>query len=114
MVDGEASEHGSCDLRTSASVLILSSTPSVAGMGCEACQSHVRTVIDRSAGVVGSDVDFTKGTARLVVADGWGFDLQRLSARLATEGYDVQPASPPPPPPPVVTPASEAESKAEL
>ena len=80
----------------------------VDGMGCEACQSHVRTVIERSAGVVGSEVDFTKGTARLLVADGWGFDLERLSRRLEVEGYTVVPPastklpspSPPPPPPP--------------
>ena len=73
----------------------------VDGMGCEACQSHVRTVIDRSAGVVGSEVDFTKGTARLVVADAWGFDLERLSQRLEIEGYSlVQPLPPSPSPPP--------------
>ena len=74
----------------------------VDGMGCEACQSHVRGVIERSAGVVGSEVDFTKGTAKLVVADEWGFDLARLSKRLASEGYEVQPAlaTVPPSPPP--------------
>ena len=88
----------------------------VDGMGCEACQSHVRTVIDRSAGVVGSEVDFTQGTARLLVADGWGFNLTALGERLLHEGYELVPAPPPPPPPPR-SPAASAqpiEEKTEL
>jgi len=59
------------------------------GMGCEACQVHVRSVLDRSAGVVSSDVDFEAGFADLEIADGWGFNLTAIKQRLRRDGYEV-------------------------
>merc|ERR1719327_1281965 len=61
----------------------------VDGMGCEACQLHVRGVIERSGGVIGSAVDFKKGTAEILVAKGWSFDAHALSARLEEDGYSL-------------------------
>jgi copper chaperone CopZ len=61
----------------------------VEGMGCEACESHVRAVIERSSGVVSSRVDFTVGEARLLVSDRWGFDADGLRSRLREDGYDA-------------------------
>lgn len=58
-------------------------------MGCEACQSHVRTLIERHPGVaLAESVDFTTGGARLLVSDAWGFDRARLFAALAEDGYE--------------------------
>jgi copper chaperone CopZ len=37
----------------------------VDGMGCEACQTHVKNVLDRSGGVIASSVDFTTGHAEV-------------------------------------------------
>ena len=37
----------------------------VDGMGCEACQTHVKNVLDRSGGVIASSVDFTTGYAEV-------------------------------------------------
>ena len=62
----------------------------VDGMGCEACESHVRSVIERSAGVVDSQVDFTAGSARLLVSQRWGYDHAALVAKLARDGYEIK------------------------
>jgi len=59
------------------------------GMGCEACQWHVRSVLERTAGVASADVDFAAGVANLRVSDGWGFNLTRLTLVLREGGYDV-------------------------
>lgn len=59
----------------------------IGGMGCEACQVHVRTVIDMSAGVLGSAVDWKAGKAELWVNPEWGFNLTRISAQLELDGY---------------------------
>ena len=37
----------------------------VDGMGCEACQTHVKGILDRSGGVVASSVDFNTGVAEV-------------------------------------------------
>jgi hypothetical protein len=39
----------------------------VNGMGCEACQLHVRTTLEMSAGVLSSRVDWEGGTAEVWV-----------------------------------------------
>ena len=82
------------------------------GMGCEACQLHVRTVIEMSAGVLGSAVDWKAGRAELCAPKPstrhnrppkvdrlclrlvgvnpdpqWGFNLTHISARLEADGY---------------------------
>lgn len=59
------------------------------GMGCEACQLHVRTVLERSAGVVSSEVDFEKGLARVLIADDWGWNLTAVGERLSHDGYEI-------------------------
>ena len=59
------------------------------GMGCEACQWHVRSVLERTAGVVSSDVDFNRGIAKVVVAEGWGFNITQLALILKQDGYEI-------------------------
>lgn len=50
-------------------------------MGCEACQSHVRRILDGSPGVFASKVDLDTGTASLIVHEQWGFNLTTLAQR---------------------------------
>lgn len=84
------------------------------GMGCEACQLHVKTVIEMSSGVstprpppesrsfpdmfltdclgcqvLGSAVDWQAGKAELWVNEDWGFNLTQVSAQLAEDGYET-------------------------
>ena len=61
----------------------------VSGMGCEACQAHVSSVLHGAAGIVGATVDFEKGTAMLSVAKGWAYNLTEISAKLEAGGYSV-------------------------
>lgn len=61
----------------------------VNGMGCEACQLHVRTTLEMSAGVLSSRVDWEGGTAAVWVNSAWGFNLTDLSARLEYDGYEI-------------------------
>eukprot|EP00931_Biecheleriopsis_adriatica_P063448 TRINITY_DN38429_c0_g1_i1.p1 TRINITY_DN38429_c0_g1~~TRINITY_DN38429_c0_g1_i1.p1 ORF type:complete len:479 (-),score=107.12 TRINITY_DN38429_c0_g1_i1:48-1484(-) len=67
----------------------------VDGMGCEACQVHVQSVMDRMGGVVSSHVDFASGQAELVVNRGWNFDMSELSRRLEADGYSASPLTSP-------------------
>lgn len=60
----------------------------VDGMGCEACEAHVRGVIEQSPGVISGHVDFDKGTAEFQVAEDWGFDLPDLLRRLGEDSYE--------------------------
>jgi len=62
----------------------------VDGMGCEACEVHVRGVMDRSSGVISSRADFQKGFAELEVAADWGFDLPSVLRNLKDDGYEAQ------------------------
>lgn len=59
------------------------------GMGCEACGARVRTLLERSAGVIGADVRFEDGTATVRVADAFGFNYTEVSRLLSYEGYEV-------------------------
>ena len=59
------------------------------GMGCEACGARVRTLLERSAGVIGADVRFEDGTAMVRVADDFGFNYTEVSRLLSYEGYEV-------------------------
>merc|ERR1712194_60866 len=59
------------------------------GMGCEACQAHVQGLLERSSGVVSAEVDFNKGSAEVVVAQGWGFDVKHAASKLEADGYTV-------------------------
>lgn len=61
----------------------------VDGMGCEACEAHVRGVLDRAGGVVSSQVNFEAGKATVMVAKDWGFALDSVSSELAVDGYDI-------------------------
>ena len=64
----------------------------VNGMGCEACQLHVRTTLEMSAGVLSSSVNWEGGTAEVWVNSNWGFNLTDLSARLEYDGYEISPS----------------------
>jgi len=62
----------------------------VEGMGCEACEMHVRSVIDRSSGVISSRADFKGGFAELDVAENWGFDAAGIARELKRDGFEVK------------------------
>eukprot|EP00933_Yihiella_yeosuensis_P079869 TRINITY_DN9328_c0_g2_i1.p1 TRINITY_DN9328_c0_g2~~TRINITY_DN9328_c0_g2_i1.p1 ORF type:complete len:468 (+),score=79.74 TRINITY_DN9328_c0_g2_i1:83-1486(+) len=59
------------------------------GMGCEACEAHVRNVVDRSSGVIGSRADFKGGFAEIEVAKDWGFNLTKIVEQLKEDGYEA-------------------------
>jgi len=69
----------------------------VDGMGCEACEAHVRGVLDRSSGVISSRADFKGGFAEVEVAENWGFDIANFESALKADGYeaalDVKPSN---------------------
>jgi len=58
-------------------------------MGCEACQYTVQGLIDRTDGVVASNLDFNTGVAEVFVAKDWGFDLKVLEEELMYAGYTL-------------------------
>jgi len=62
---------------------------SIAGMGCEACQLHVRSMLEMTPGVLGSSVDWASGTADIWVNPAWGFNLTSVVEALATDGYEA-------------------------
>jgi len=62
----------------------------VDGMGCEACEAHVRGVLERSSGVISGRADFERGTAELEVAESWSFDLPAVLRRLGNDGYEAE------------------------
>lgn len=62
----------------------------VDGMGCEACETHVRGVMERSSGVISSVADFEKGWAEVEVADNWGFDVATVMQKLKEDGYEAK------------------------
>jgi len=60
----------------------------VDGMGCEACEAHVRGVLDKASGVIGSrGIDWKGGFAEVEVAENWGFDLGEINRNLKEDGY---------------------------
>lgn len=61
----------------------------VDGMGCEACEAHVRSVLDRSSGVISSRADFKGGFAEVEVAENWGFDIKNFQSALKDDGYEA-------------------------
>lgn len=60
----------------------------VDGMGCEACELHVRGLLDKSSGVIGSRADFKAGYAELEIAENWGFDMAAVLDKLKQDGYE--------------------------
>jgi len=62
----------------------------VDGMGCEACEAHIRNVFDRSSGVIGSRADFKSGTAEVEIAEDWNFDITQTLRKLKEDGYEVE------------------------
>ena len=49
------------------------------GMGCEACQLHVKGLLERSDGVIASTVDFEAGESHgLTAAKPYGYSLLQL------------------------------------
>jgi len=69
----------------------------VDGMGCEACQTHVKSVIDQWGGVVESEVNFETGTAEVRIAKDWAkgqpgtFDMAAVAKKLEVDGYFMEP-----------------------
>lgn len=62
----------------------------VDGMGCEACEAHVRGVMDRSSGVISSHADFQKGIAQVEIADNWNFNISTVLKMLENDGYEAE------------------------
>ena len=58
----------------------------IEGMGCEACQTHVKALLDRSAAVVASTVNFSQGSAQVWVQEGWDCVRRVLSWRVVGIG----------------------------
>lgn len=46
-------------------------------------------LIDRTDGVVASNLDFNTGIAQIYVAKDWGFDVQKLEDELMYRGYTL-------------------------
>lgn len=59
----------------------------VSGMGCEACEAHVRGLLERSSGVIAGRADFEKGIAEVEIAKDWEFNLTHVLFKLAEDGY---------------------------
>mmetsp|Transcript_31989 Transcript_31989/g.56559 ORF Transcript_31989/g.56559 Transcript_31989/m.56559 type:complete len:453 (+) Transcript_31989:34-1392(+) len=60
------------------------------GMGCEACEAHVRGVMQRSSGVISSRADFKAGFAEVEVNEEWGFDMAGVLSKLSSDGYEAK------------------------
>lgn len=64
----------------------------VDNMGCEACETHVKRIVESFDGVVYVEsVDYETGLMKLTVNRDWNFDQERLDAKLEAEGYDLLP-----------------------
>ena len=64
----------------------------VDNMGCEACETHVKHIVESFDGVVSVEsVDFETGLLHLSVNRDWQFDENRLDAKLEANGYDLLP-----------------------
>jgi cation transport ATPase len=62
----------------------------VDGMGCEACQTHVQSVMSASEGVISSSVNWETGFAEIVVNKQQNFGFQQMAAQLQEDGYEVK------------------------
>lgn len=64
----------------------------VDNMGCEACETHVKRIVESFDGVVWvENVDYETGLMHLTVNREWNFDEDRLDAKLEENGYDLLP-----------------------
>lgn len=61
----------------------------IKGMGCEACQLQVKSVFERSSGVISAHVDFKLGTAEILVAKNWSFDIVQVNRSLFVHGFSI-------------------------
>lgn len=59
----------------------------ISGMGCEACEAHVRSVLQRASGVISGRADFQRGVAEVEIAPDWGFNLTDVLGKLEADGY---------------------------
>ena len=55
----------------------------------QACQYTVQGMIDRTDGVVASELDFNTGVAEIYVAKDWGFQVKVLEEQLMYQGYTL-------------------------
>lgn len=62
----------------------------IEGMGCEACETMVRSIIETGGGVFSTQVNYETGSAAITVADGWGFSPHMIQQRLREHGYELQ------------------------
>lgn len=65
----------------------------VQGMSCEACQLHVKQTLERSSGVISAAVDFQRGTAEVLIAKDWAFDVMEVNRRLILDGFELSDSS---------------------
>lgn len=64
----------------------------VDNMGCEACEAHVKRIVESFDGVVYVEsVDYETGIMKLAVNRDWNFNDKRLDAKLEAHGYDLLP-----------------------
>ncbi len=65
----------------------------VDGMGCEACVTHVRRIVEGFDGVVGVEfIDLDTGRMDVWVNNEWNFVEEKLDAKLDSQGYILLPA----------------------
>ena len=65
----------------------------VDNMGCEACETHVKRIVESFDGVIEVEsIKYETGLMRILVNRDWNFDEDRLDAKLETKGYDLLPA----------------------
>ena len=67
----------------------------VDGMGCEACQTHVQSMVTFTSGVLQSHVDLATGQLSVLIAKDWKFDATELGTRLAKAGFELLLPTPP-------------------
>lgn len=84
-----------------------------------ACQTNVQRMLGRFPGVVGAEVDFRLGNAKLLVARGWGegrggFNVTDVIERMFDKGYMVYPLAEKPKETEGDQGAGESEGKSEL
>eukprot|EP00040_Diaphanoeca_grandis_P014806 m.75235 g.75235 ORF g.75235 m.75235 type:complete len:208 (+) comp24757_c0_seq1:433-1056(+) len=61
----------------------------VSGMGCEACETAVKSILDTTDGVMESFVSFEENSAQLLIGDGAPLNMSDIIQRLATVGYNA-------------------------
>lgn len=65
----------------------------VNNMGCEACETHVKRIVESFDGVIQVEsIEYETGLMHVSVNRDWNFDENKLDATLESKGYDLLPA----------------------